>query len=230
MPYCNHCGRYIEDGILCNWCEEHALDQTQLPPEPQVPQTETPSPIPDSLVLAEAIPEETQQEILPETEETPVSESPQEPPAQPVSAKKKRYFAAPLRHFDLPSRVRSILDTPDSTASFSYRDAREGRTMACLCYLWILWVIPFFSPRKSPYIKYHLGQGLMLLLMDCLGATFFGIAWVLATILPVAAPAFAALGEVALLLSCLLKIFGIVCALQGKAKELPLVGTYGRHA
>lgn len=226
MPYCNHCGRYMEHGILCDWCESHSSAQTQ-PPQDQKEEITTPPPVTSQE-------EETKEEALAEAPvevSPPIEEEPVAPLAPPTEKpKKKRYFAAPLRRFDLPSRVRRMLDTPDSTASFSYRDAREGRGISCLCYLWVLWVIPFFSARTSPYVRYHLGQGLMLLLMDCLGATFFGITWVLSTILPVAAPAFAALGEVALLLSCLLKIFGIVCALQGKAKELPLVGTYGRHS
>ena len=207
MPYCNHCGRYIEDGTFCDWCQEHAPKEEgeETPPAVQEDTTEASTVLP-------------QEEVQEETEE--VTEKP----------KKKRFFAAPLRHYRLPRPVRSMLDTPDTTSAYTLRDARDGKGMSCLCYLWILWVIPFFAARKSPFVRYHLGQGLMLLLMDCLGATFFGIAWVLGTILPVSAPAFAALGEVALLLSCLLKVFGIVCALQGKAKELPSVGTYGRNA
>ena len=207
MPYCNHCGRYIENGTLCDWCQENATQDDVVPPQPDTQDAE---------------------EVLQPQEETP---TPQEEmiEASTPPPKKKRYFAAPLRVSRIVPKVRSLLDTPDTTAVYTLRDAREGRWMSALCYLWILWVIPFFCKRSSPFVRYHLGQGLMLLLMDCLGATFLGISFVLNTILPVSAPAFLALGEVALLLSCLLKLFGMVCALGGKAKELPLVGSYGRH-
>ncbi len=207
MPYCNHCGRYIERGTFCDWCQENTQEEPKAPEAEVEPQ------------------EETHEET---TQEAPL-ETPEEAPKEETPQRKKRYFAAPLRHTRLSQGVRSLLDTPDTTAVYTLRDARDGRVMSMLCYLWILWVIPFFLKRSSPFVRYHLGQGLMLLLMDCLGVTFIGISLLLDTLLPVAAPAFMALGEVALLLSCLLKLFGIICALGGKAKELPLVGSYGRH-
>ena len=234
MPYCNHCGRFIESGALCDWCQEHTehaepeeqKDKVEEAPtqEIEVPQ-DMETPREDEENNAPSTPEIPETQVVEPTPEdgadTPVSQTP--PP------RKKRYFAAPLRHFSLPQGVRSILDTPDSSAAYTRRDAKEGKWMSVLCYLWVLWLIPFFAKRESPYVRYHLGQGLMLLLMDSLGATFIGIALLFGSILPVAAPAFTALGEVALLLSCLLKLFGVGCALQGKAKELPLVGSYGRH-
>jgi uncharacterized membrane protein len=153
------------------------------------------------------------------TQEAPSREEAQRGAEEPPSTGRgaRRAFFAGVRH---------CLSTPDRTSLFPARDIREHRGMAVLCYLWILWVIPLFRARDSRYVRYHLGQGLMLLLLDCLGATFFGIAYFTDGFLPVAAPAFWALAEVALLLSLSLKLFGVVGAARGQARELPLVGAY----
>ena len=212
MPYCNNCGRYIENGTFCDWCQEHVQEESMEGAAPDAPQNE--------LYMEVETASRPQEETI---EETDI----QNQPTPTRQEGKKRYFAAPLRISRLAPRMRALLDTPDTTGVYTLRDAREGRWMSVLSYLWILWIIPFFLKRSSPFVRYHLGQGLMLLLMDCLGVTFLGISFLLGTLLPVATPAFMALGEVALLLSVLLKIFGIICAAQGKAKELPLVGSYG---
>ena len=97
--------------------------------------------------------------------------------------------------------------------------------MAVLSYLGLLWIIPFFCARTSRFVKFHLGQGLLLLLTDGIGATLLGVALLLFGFAPAVAPAVAAISEVLLFVSLALKIFGVVSALRGRAKVLPLVGS-----
>lgn len=279
MPYCNHCGRFIEAGQLCDWCDPQGA---HTPPHVlQTPAAETiknresaatggengENRAPDSAAGAapyagdaeseptEAVgaePEKTGASFTEEeggAAENPVSSpaeeaesktAPEETEAEAAPAGQERECAGKTGCGDcrtdgeghcagcgFPRAIYRVLDTPDTTAAFTQRDIREHRAMAVLCYLWVLWLIPFLRARSSRYVRYHLGQGLLLLLMDCLGATFCGIAYLLGGALPVCAPAFAALAEVTFLISFLLKIFGIVCAARGRARELPLFGGYG---
>lgn len=249
MAYCNHCGRYIEEGLLCRYCtdahgaepREQAIIGEQTPVEPSAP-PENPTDVETNGEEAEATPHGAEQPPQgdPGQGEAPfVEEGESTAPQQVADADAACACTGKTetcactdktetcgRTARACRRLYAALSTPDTTHAFSGRDIRENRGMAALCYLWVLWFVPFFFARSSRYVGYHLGQGLMLLLVDCIAATFLGIAWMLVGTLAAAAPAFAALGEVALLLSLLLKIFGVVSALRGKARELPLLGNF----
>ena len=93
--------------------------------------------------------------------------------------------------------------------------------MAIFAYLWILIVIPFLTDAKNdPFVKYHLKQGLALLLFDVIGwAVAVGIGW------------FPVIGWLIVwlwwLASIILVIVGIMNVLGGQEKELPWIGQYG---
>jgi uncharacterized membrane protein len=92
--------------------------------------------------------------------------------------------------------------------------------MGVLAYLGIFLVIPFLMAKDDPTVKFHLKQGCVLLVIEValwvLGMTMLG--WQLMPLLQLAN-----LGVV------VLAVVGIVNALQGKEKELPLVGSYSRY-
>ncbi|HEX4104051.1 MAG TPA: DUF4870 domain-containing protein [Candidatus Paceibacterota bacterium] len=95
--------------------------------------------------------------------------------------------------------------------------------MAIFAYLWILIVIPFLTEtRKEPFVKFHLKQGLALIIFDVIGwIVAFAIGWI-----PV-------LGWLIVwlwwIVSLVLVIIGIVNVLNGQEKELPIVGKYGKR-
>lgn len=93
--------------------------------------------------------------------------------------------------------------------------------MAVLAYLWILIIIPFLTDAKNdPFVKYHLKQGLALIIFEAIG---WVAGWFLIFI-PV-------IGWLIMMLwwltSLILTILGIVNVLNGQEKELPIVGRYG---
>lgn len=270
MAYCNRCGRYIDDGLLCSYCmgadsaeprntgKIRKQEETQqAPPSAQIGDTSLAPAAEAALPCEVSSTGGTSQDEQESREESEGQTQGQEATDTPPSAGEDSACATPgdgagteedacerggCRCVGVGARcaamgaavsrrvcrvcrdVYGALSTQDTTAAFSGRDIREHRRIAALSYLWILWFVPFFGARSSRYVRYHLGQGVMLLLLDCLAVTFFGIATLLGGVLSHAAPAFAALGEVALLLSLLLKIFGVVSALRGRARELPLLG------
>ncbi|NLA05547.1 MAG: hypothetical protein GX881_07535, partial [Firmicutes bacterium] len=86
----------------------------------------------------------------------------------------------------------------------------------CLAYLGILFLIPLLAKKDSPYSQFHAKQGIVLF-----------IGWVAATVINV----IPILGQIVFVIAGLfffvLFIIGVINALSGKAKELPLIGQLG---
>ncbi|MBR7185420.1 MAG: zinc-ribbon domain-containing protein [Clostridia bacterium] len=88
-------------------------------------------------------------------------------------------------------------------------DAKDNMWMAVLAYLGILVLIPLLvEPAKnSPFVRFHANQGLILLIVGLLSA------------IPV-------LGCVVGVFCLVLTIMGIINAVNGRMKELPLIGRF----
>lgn len=85
--------------------------------------------------------------------------------------------------------------------------------MAILAYLGILIIIPFLTDAKNdPFVKFHLKQGLVMLILYIVGSFIF---WV-----PV-------VGWLLWIACLILMAIGISNAASGKEKELPIVGKFG---
>ena len=90
--------------------------------------------------------------------------------------------------------------------------------MAILAYLGILILVPFLSEAKNdPYVKFHIKQGLALIIVEVAGLIIIAIpvlGWFLSPILWLA--------------SLIFVIIGIMNASSGKTKELPVIGSIAR--
>ena len=98
---------------------------------------------------------------------------------------------------------------------YDYRDVEDNKVISFLSYLGILFIIPLIAAPNSYYAKFHANQGLLLFIMEMVCAAIFAIpivGWIVGTI-----------GEV---LAVVFTIMGIINALSGKAKELPIIGKY----
>src|SRR3954471_14186681 len=104
-----------------------------------------------------------------------------------------------------PSNQDNSASTPPNPAH-----GADNTGMAILCYLGILVIIPLLTEAKNdPFVKFHIKQGLVLLVIWVLGSVFF---WV---------PIF---GWLLWLAVVILTIMGIMSASHGKEKELPFIG------
>ena len=87
--------------------------------------------------------------------------------------------------------------------------------MGVLAYLGILIVIPFLMAKDDPFVKFHLKQGLVLVVIE-LAIWIIGMAlspmWMLLQIVNLA--------------TIVLAIVGIVNVVQKKQEELPVVGGF----
>ena len=121
--------------------------------------------------------------------------------------------------------VEAFTDTADTTAQFAPEDIAQNKGMAILSYLSVLVLIPLFAAKDSRFARFHANQGLVLLVSEVVWSAVTGVLGrLLRAISPFLGFVAAILGLVNLLF-LVLAIIGIVNAANGKAKELPLIGT-----
>jgi len=104
----------------------------------------------------------------------------------------------------------------EETTKVKSADAEKYRGMAILAY--VIFFIPLLTEAKdSPYVKFHVKQGLIVLLssiaVSVIGSIIPFLGWFL--ILPIGS-----------LLVLFIWIMGIINALNGEEKQVPLVGKY----
>ncbi len=90
--------------------------------------------------------------------------------------------------------------------------------MGILAYLGILIIIPYLVAKNDPFVKFHIRQGLVLLVIEVIVSILGIIFWPMRAII-----------SIINLVTLILTIIGIVNVVQGQEKELPLVGNYARY-
>lgn len=98
--------------------------------------------------------------------------------------------------------------------AFDPADVSAGKLMAILSYLSILVFIPLFTAKDSKFVRFHVNQGLILLIC---GVVIFFIGRI---------PGVSALAWLLSVAVAVLAIIGILNAAKGEAKELPLIGKF----
>ena len=119
-----------------------------------------------------------------------------------------------------------------TSASYDYddnmydmKDIEENKVFAFFSYLGFLFIIPLIARPDSRFCKFHVNQGIILCIVEAIvGAICAGLefATVTASLVSVIELMTTALD----ILTACLAIYGIVNALTGKAKELPVIGKF----
>jgi len=95
---------------------------------------------------------------------------------------------------------------------------KKNKVMGVLAYLGILVIISYLVAKDEAFVKFHIKQGLVLLVIEVVG-------WILAmTIWPL----WIIFSIVKIILFVLI-IIGIINVIHGQEKKLPLVGNYARY-
>lgn len=116
-------------------------------------------------------------------------------------------------------------DNNNNNNSFNYYDtdevidARENRVFGMLCYFGFLWLIPLFAGGKSKFVRFHLNQGLILIICDIITS-------MLATICNKIGMNFGGYVSLFNIVWFVFTIIGCVNALKGEKKELPVIGQF----
>ncbi len=114
---------------------------------------------------------------------------------------------------DLSEKFNEFNNTADTTSEHDAQDIEKNKVMAVLAY--ILFFIPLLAAKDSKFARFHTNQGLVLFLGGIIAsvvAVIPVIGWIIA---PIAG-----------LVITVLAIIGILNALNGKAKELPVIGKF----
>ena len=113
----------------------------------------------------------------------------------------------------------AILNTPDTTSGYDQKDIQSNKTMGILAYFGLLVLVPFFAAKNSRFARFHANQGLVLFLAEVVLGAAGGVlglipfvGWIISSAIGIVCLAF--------------MIIGIVNAANGKAKELPLIGSF----
>lgn len=116
------------------------------------------------------------------------------------------------------SKVETVLNTKDATGEYDPKDIEDNKVICALAYIPVLFFLPLVAcPKNSKFAKFHANQGLLVLIL----AVVCNVVGSLIGLIPV-------FGTIVWSLLGLLIfgafLFGLINTLQGKAKELPLIG------
>lgn len=106
------------------------------------------------------------------------------------------------------------MNVQGSIAQFTEEDIQSNKVVSALAY--ILFFLPLIICADSSFGKFHANQGLLLLITGIAGNIILGIVPVVGWVLM---PFFS-------LVVFIVGVMGLVNTLQGKAKELPVIGKY----
>lgn len=112
----------------------------------------------------------------------------------------------------------------DAGLQFDSADIRENKAAAAFSYLGILVLVPLLGAKESKFARFHANQGLALLAVSVAYTVVMGI--VNAALLSVSWRVYPAFGAMRLagLVFPALSLMGIMNAVGGQAKELPVIG------
>ncbi|HWO07395.1 MAG TPA: DUF4870 domain-containing protein [Candidatus Paceibacterota bacterium] len=104
-----------------------------------------------------------------------------------------------------------------SSSSGTQHHPEKNTLMAILAYIGPLIIISYLLAKDDPFVKFHIKQGLLLVIGEVATWMVMTTVWVLFPLLQ--------LVNLAILV---LAIIGIVRAAQGQEKELPLIGHWAK--
>lgn len=106
-----------------------------------------------------------------------------------------------------------------STEGASPLSKKDNKTiMGILSYLGPLVIVSYLVAKDDPFVKFHIKQGLVLVVIEVVVWVIASMVWTLFM--------FINLINLAVLI---LAIIGIVNVVEGKEKELPFVGQFSRY-
>lgn len=111
-------------------------------------------------------------------------------------------------------KTNSEIKEDKTMPTFDVEDIEKNKTIAGLAY--IIFFLPLLVCPDSKFARYHANQGLLLLILGVVGSFILGMIPIIGWII---LPLFS-------ILVFVLAIIGLINGLNGKVKELPIIGKY----
>ena len=99
--------------------------------------------------------------------------------------------------------------------------AGQNMLMGILAYLGILVIIPFLIAKDDPFVKFHIKQGLVLVVIETVMWFIGHLGMMVLFLLPVIV--------IINIGTLLFSLLGIINVIQGTEKELPFIGKYSSY-
>ena len=153
------------------------------------------------------------------------------PPVQPTDAESMAKATATADA--LSDKLSGMNKTADLTDQFDKADVEQNKVMAILAYFGILVLIPILAAKDSKFARFHANQGLLLCIAmfgwiiadSVLTALLLAILWRGLGLWSIYSLCGTVLNLVYIVFT-VLAVIGIINALNGRAKELPIIGKY----
>lgn len=107
---------------------------------------------------------------------------------------------------------------------FDANDVAQNKVMGILAYIGILFLVPLFAAKNSPYSRFHANQGLVLFLLELVYGIVYGILAAIFIWIPVVGTLVITVLGLVSLVFIVLMVLGIINACSGEAKKLPVIG------
>ena len=138
---------------------------------------------------------------------------------------REEFINAEIKEEKVEEKVEEeVKEEVHTSASYDYddnmydmKDIEENKVFAFFSYLGFLFIIPLIARPDSRFCKFHVNQGIILCITEA-------IVGVLCAALEFAMVTASLVSVIELITTAL--IYGIVNALTGKAKELPVIGKF----
>ncbi len=204
MAFCSNCGSRLEEGQ--KFCTNCGAQVEYVPAAPQPPAAAA-----ETFAAGAAV----QQAPAPEGQGAYAWEERPEPQTAARPTEQPGPNAVPFRADEPKNKAANPNHTPDSTGDYDPADIASHKGMSVLAYFSVLVLIPLLAAKDSRYTRFHVNQGLLLLILDAIVVIlrkFDGILHLIGT-----------LGG---FFAFVLFIIGVANAVKGRAKELPLIGKF----
>jgi len=155
----------------------------------------------------------------------------QQPQQQPQYKQQQQYqqqppqYQQPYQQYQQqPNGFSNFTNTADYTGQYHPQDIADNKIYAILAYFGFLFFIPLVAAPQSRYARFHANQGLLLFLLEVVTSILTAIIsavipWHLYWLQSILSLLFWIPGVV-------LFFIGLMNAINGKAKELPIIGKY----
>ena len=120
--------------------------------------------------------------------------------------------------------VNNLNNTADYSSQMDPNDVNDNKAMAVLAYLGLLVFIPIFAAPQSRFARYHSSQGLTLFIFEAVYSLIMTILSKTVGLIPVFGKITVAICGFIGIVWLVLSICGIVNAVNGRAKDLPVIG------
>lgn len=117
-------------------------------------------------------------------------------------------------------KITALNNTADTTAEYDEQDIQKNKLISFFAYFGILVLIPLLGAKDSKFARFHSNQGLIL----CVAAIVYYI--INAVLLSLHMVWLSMLLSLVGLVFLVWFIIGIINVVNGRAKELPLIGHF----